>query len=162
MFKVGDLAVYPALGVGRIEAVESKEVGDCSITCYVLKILDKDTMVFIPTDNAESVGLRRVIREDEVKKVFGILMEDCALPTGLTWNRRYREYLEKMKSGSIYDIAEVLRDLVKLQNGKDLSFGERRMLDNAKELIIRELSIAKKVSHGELEEELEAILLERL
>jgi CarD family transcriptional regulator len=162
MFKVGDLAVYPALGVGRIEAVESKEIGDCTITCYVLKILDKDTMVFIPTDNAESVGLRRIIHEDEVQRVFSILMEDCALPTGLTWNRRYREYLEKMKSGSIYDIAEVLRDLVRLQNGKDLSFGERRMLDNAKELIIRELSIAKKVSHGELEAELEAILIDRL
>lgn len=162
MFKVGDLAVYPALGVGRIEAVESKEIGDCSITCYVLKILDKDTMVFIPTDNAESVGLRRVIQEDEVQKVFRILTEECPLPTGLTWNRRYREYMEKMKSGSIYDIAEVFRDLIKLQNGKDLSFGERRMLDTAKELIIRELSIAKKVSHGELEKELEAILTDRL
>jgi CarD family transcriptional regulator len=157
MFKIGDNAVYPAHGVGVIEDIKCKVISGNKRTFYVLRIVDKDMTIMIPTDNAQSVGLRGIIDKKEVPKVFRILAErnvgiDCQ-----TWNRRYREYMEKIKSGSVFEVAEVLRDLVLLRCDKDLSFGERQMLDLAQNLLVKELSIAKNMAEEKMRLRLQSI-----
>jgi len=147
MFKIGDKAVYPAHGVGIIEDIKCKVISGNKRTFYVLRILEKEMTIMIPTDNAESVGLRGIIDKKEVSKVFRILSERNGKIDCQTWNRRYREYMEKIKSGSVF---EVLRDLVHLKNDKDLSFGERQMLDLAQNLLVKELSIAKNMAEDKV------------
>lgn len=146
MFKIGDKAVYPAHGVGVIEDIKCKVISGSKRTFYVLRFLEKEMTIMIPTDNAQSVGLREIIDKKEVPKVFRILSERNGKVDCQTWNRRYREYMEKIKSGSVFEVAEVLRDLVHLKNNKDLSFGERQMLDLAQNLLVKELSIAKNMA----------------
>ncbi len=125
MFKVNDLAVYPAHGVGRIEAIEEKTIGGVTQLFYIMRILDNDMKIMIPQNNAENVGLRNIISDEEVEKVYSILKKKDVEFTTQTWNRRYREYMEKIKTGSIFDLAVVLRDLYILQMDKPLSFGEK-------------------------------------
>jgi CarD family transcriptional regulator len=150
MFKIGDKAVYPAHGVGIIEDIKCKVISGNKRTFYVLRILEKEMTIMIPTDNAESVGLRGIIDKKEVSKVFRILSERNGKIDCQTWNRRYREYMEKIKSGSVFEVAEVLRDLVHLKNDKALSFGERQMLDLAQNLLVKELSIAKNMAEDKV------------
>jgi CarD family transcriptional regulator len=154
MFKVGDLAVYPAHGVGVIESVESKDISGNEQRFFILRILDSGMTIMIPTDNIDAVGLRQVIDETEIPKIYGILKErDIDLDTQ-TWNRRFREYSDKIKTGSVYEIAEVLRNLFLLKYDKNLSFGERKMLDTARNLLIKEISIARKTEETVVEEEI--------
>ncbi|MDO8462512.1 MAG: CarD family transcriptional regulator [Deltaproteobacteria bacterium] len=143
MFKAGDKAVYPAHGVGEVQAIETREISGNRQTFYILKILDNGMTIMVPTDNVKSVGLREVISEDEVEEVYAILKERDITVDNQTWNRRYREYMDKIKTGSVYEIAEVLRDLSLLKFEKELSFGERKMLDTAKSLLVKELAIAQ-------------------
>jgi CarD family transcriptional regulator len=143
MFRIGDLAVYPAHGVGRIEAIEGREISGKKQDFYIMKILENDMIIMIPVDNVESVGLRDIIDKAEVTKVYDIMKQRDIPADNQTWNRRYREYMEKIKTGSVYEVAEVLRDLYLLKVDKDLSFGERKMLDTAQSLLLKELSIAK-------------------
>jgi len=143
MFKIGDLAVYPAHGVGRIEAIEGREISGKKQDFYIMKILENDMIIMIPVDNVESVGLRDIIDKAEVAKVYDIMKQRDIPADNQTWNRRYREYMEKIKTGSVYEVAEVLRDLYLLKVDKDLSFGERKMLDTAQSLLLKELAIAK-------------------
>jgi CarD family transcriptional regulator len=143
MFRIGDLAVYPAHGVGRIEAIESRDISGNKQDFYIMKILENDMIIMIPLDNVESVGLRDIIDKAEVSKVYDIMKQRDIPADNQTWNRRYREYMEKIKTGSVYEVAEVLRDLYLLKVDKDLSFGERKMLDTAQSLLLKELSIAK-------------------
>ena len=156
-FKVGDNAVYPGHGVGRVTAIDTKEILGSKTTFYSISILETGMKIMVPRDNAESVGLRPIISRDEAQKVIGILKETNVKIDNQTWNRRYREYMEKIKTGSVYEIAEVLRDLFLLKVDKELSFGERKMLDTARGLLLRELSLA--TSHDELksEDEIRAI-----
>src|SRR4029078_5732450 len=116
-------------------------------TFYMLRILDSDMTIMIPTENVDSVGLRRVIGRGMVTKVSKILREKRVEIDQQTWNRRYREYTEKIKTGSVLEIAKVLRDLFVLKGDKEMSFGERKMLDTARNLLVQELSIA--LSHPE-------------
>jgi len=148
MFKVGDLAVYPAHGVGRIESVESREIAGKRQDFYIMKILENDMIIMIPVDKVTSVGLRDIIDVEEVSKVYEIMKMRDIPPDNQTWNRRYREYMEKIKTGSVYEVAEVLRDLFLLKEEKDLSFGERKLLDTAQSLLLKELAIAKKTDEG--------------
>ncbi|MDO9566481.1 MAG: CarD family transcriptional regulator [Candidatus Desulfaltia sp.] len=142
-FKVGDLAVYPAHGVGRIEAIESRVVNDEKHDFYIMKVLENDMIIMIPTWNIESVRLRDVISKQEIAKVYDVIRQDQdLLINNQTWNRRYREYMDKIKTGSIYDVAEVFRDLYFIKVTKDLSFGERKLFDTATSLLVSELSIA--------------------
>lgn len=142
-FKVGDIAVYPAHGVGKIMSIENREIAGSKAQFYILKIMDSGMTIMVPTHNVRHVGLREVVREEEVEGVFDILKERGEYTiTEQTWNRRYREYMDKIKTGSIYEIAEVLRDLALLRFEKELSFGERKMLDTARNLIIKELALA--------------------
>ena len=109
----------------------------------MLRILDSDMTIMIPTENVNSVGLRRIIGKDMVTKVYKILRDKKVEIDQQTWNRRYREYTEKIKTGSVLEIAKVLRDLFVLKGDKELSFGERKMLDTARNLLVKELAIAK-------------------
>jgi CarD family transcriptional regulator len=157
MFNVGDMAVYPAHGVGLIEGIEEKSISGIEHIFYVIRILDNDMKIMIPRKNAAQVGLRKVISSNEVERVYAILEKKDVEFTPQTWNRRYREYMDKIKSGSIFDLAAVLRDLYILQMDKPLSFGEKKMLDTAKGLLVKELSIAKEKREEEITEGIESI-----
>ncbi|HID98271.1 MAG TPA: CarD family transcriptional regulator [Thermodesulfobacteriaceae bacterium] len=157
MFSTGDLAVYPAHGVGIIESIEEKSIAGTEHTFYVMRILDNDMKIMIPKNNAENVGLRNIISDKEVEQVYAILQEKDVKFTPQTWNRRYREYMDKIKTGSIFDLASVLRDLYILQADKPLSFGERKMLETARNLLIKELSIAKEKKEEEIAEGIASI-----
>ena len=155
MFKVGDLAVYPAHGVGLIEKIETQEISGCRQDFYVMRILDNDMIIMIPTNNVENVGLREIIEQTEVATLYSILKKRDVPIDNQTWNRRYREYMDKIKTGSVFEVAEVYRDLLILKIEKDLSFGERKMLDTARNLLVKEISLAKKVGEEQVEEELD-------
>lgn len=157
-FKSGDLAVYPAHGVGKIMGVESREVSGVNKHFYVLKVLDTDATIMVPVDNAESVGLRKVVKKKIVPKIYAILKDRSEPLDNQTWNRRYREYTDKIKSGCVMEVAKVLRDLYLLKSDKELSFGERKMLDTAKNLLVKELSIAKNAKEDKIEAELYRII----
>ncbi|MFH1624708.1 MAG: CarD family transcriptional regulator [Pseudomonadota bacterium] len=143
MFKVGEIAVYPSHGVGTIQSIENKKISGREQTFFIFRTLDSDMTIMIPVNNIEMVGLRRVIHLEEVPKVYDILKKKDIELENQTWNRRYRENMQKIKSGSVFEVAEVLRDLFILKLGKDLSFGERKMLDAARNLLVKELSIAQ-------------------
>src|SRR5580692_1769428 len=153
-FRVGDLAVYPAHGVAQIVGIETREISGNKQTFYILKILENGMKIMIPTRNAGAVGLRELIRADEVVE---ILKSREVAVEGQTWNRRYREYMEKIKTGSVFEIAEVLRDLQRLKGDKELSFGERKMLDTARTLLIKEIAVATKSKEVKIEEKLDRI-----
>ena len=157
-FKIGDKAVYPIHGVGTIESIESKVFSGLVQNFYILKILDSDMKIMIPEGNVDQVGLREVIARRKVSKVYDILKEKDVIVDNQTWNRRQREYTEKLKSGSPFEIAEVLRDLFVLKLDKDLSFGEKKILDTAKNLLVKEISVAKNVSEDKVKEEFKRLL----
>ncbi len=157
MFKVGDLAVYPAQGVGRIEAIETREISGQKQDYYIMKILENNMTIMIPVNNVETVGVRDIINNEEVAKVYAIMKKRDIPADNQTWNRRYREYMEKIKTGSVYEVAEVLRDLYLLKVDKELSFGERKMLDTAQSLLLTELSIAKKTDENAIMSDIKAI-----
>src|SRR5215831_4939410 len=156
-FKIGEKVVYPAHGVGVIEGVQTKVISGSERKFYMLRIIDSDMTIMIPTENVQSVGLRRIIGKDMVAKVYKILRDKKVEIDQQTWNRRYREYTEKIKTGSVLEIAKVLRDLFVLKGDKELSFGERKMLDTARNLLVKELAIAKSFSEEKIMEELRTI-----
>ncbi len=162
MFKAGNKAVYPAHGVVEIQGIEAKEICGTKKDFYILKVMDSDVIVMVPTDNAESVGLRPVIRKVEVKKIYSILKSKKHNATLLngnqSWNKRYREYAEKLKSGNIFDVAEVLKQIHLLQEEKELSFGEKRVHDMARNLLVKEISIAKGAAEDQVASEIEKLL----
>lgn len=156
-FKIGDKAVYPGQGVGEVMGIEHQEIMGQRQSFYVLRIMDNGMRIMIPINKVGSVGLRDVIDSEKVKQVYKILrMKDVAVDA-TTWNRRYREYMEKIKTGSVFEIAEVLRDLYLLKFDKDLSFGERKMFDTARSLLIKELAIAKNCDEEDIEKDFEKI-----
>jgi CarD family transcriptional regulator len=157
-FKVGDMAVYPTHGVGEIEAIEIKQISGIDQKFYIMRILGNGMTIMIPTDNIEQVGLRGIISKKESTKVYKILKDTKQKPSdSQTWNRRYREYMDRLKTGSVYEVATVLRDLFLLRVGKELSFGERRMMDIAKGLLVKELSVAQAMPEEKIESNIEAI-----
>ena len=159
-FQIGDLAVYPAHGVGKIQAIESRVVNGEEHDFYIMKVLENGMVIMIPTSNVESVGLRNIIDKNEVPKVYEVMkFRKDGLPDNQTWNRRYREYMDKIKTGSLYDVAEVFRDLFLLKLTKDLSFGERKLYDTAQVLLVRELSTAKKMDEAAILSELESLFI---
>jgi len=157
VFDIGEMAVYPAHGVGVIESIEQRSVGETEQSFYVMKILNNNMVIMIPTATSNNVGLRSIITSNEVDDVFDILQEKDVEIGTQTWNRRYREYMEKIKTGSVYEVAAVLRDLYLLQEDKDLSYGERKMMDTAKGLLVKELSIARQTEEDQVEEIIEQI-----
>jgi len=158
-FSVGDLAVYPAHGVGRIEAIESRVVNGETHDFYILKVIENGMTIMIPTWNVEQVGLRDIISQSDIPKIYEIMTvnPDAHGSESQTWNRRYREYMDKIKTGSLFDVAEVFRDLSILKMTKDLSFGERKLYDTAHILLVRELSTAKGTDEDTIASEIEAL-----
>ncbi len=158
-FSVGDKAVYPVHGVAEVVGLEDRDIGGNHTAVYILKILDTGMKIMVPTANAGSVGLRELISSKQVKEVFEILKSRDVPRDTQTWNRRYREYMEKIKTGSVFEIAEVMRDLAVLRHTKDLSFGERKMLETARGLLIKELAIAKGVTEDKITAEIDAFFV---
>jgi CarD family transcriptional regulator len=155
MFKVGDVVVYPIHGVARITEIRSERIGDSQQLCYILeteiKTANEKPVIKLPVDKAESNRVRRIVDESEVPQVIAILRKRGLKTDTQTWNRRHREYQEKMRSGSIFQAAEVYRDLSLLKENKDLSHGERRLFDQARNLLIKEISMAKRTEESEIE-----------
>jgi len=155
MFKVGDVVVYPIHGVARITEIRTERIGDSQQLCYILeteiKTANEKPVIKLPVDKVESNRVRKIVEEAEVPKVIAILTKRGLKTDTQTWNRRHREYQEKMRSGSIFQAAEVYRDLSLLKENKDLSHGERRLFDQARNLLIKEISIAKRTEESEIE-----------
>ena len=164
MLKIGENGVYPAHGVVEVVGIESKEFhGGTAKNFYILKVLDNEVTVMVPTDNANTVGLRPIVSKNKVPRVYNILGNKDKINPGATngnqsWNKRYREYADKLKSGDIYEVASVLREIKILQNGKELSFGERRIMDSALGLLIKEISISKNQKEDKVETEIKKLL----
>ncbi len=157
-FAVGDLAVYPAHGVGEITAIETRVVNGEEHDFYIMKVLENGMVIMIPTWNVESVGLRDIIDEKDIPKIYDVMKNrDAGAGDNQTWNRRYREYMDKIKTGSLFDVAEVFRDLFLLKMTKDLSFGERKLYDTAQVLLVKELSTAKKADEKSVLKEIESL-----
>ena len=157
-FRVGDKAVYPTQGVAEIIGIEQKEISGNTIRFYSLRLLESGVKILVPVDKAENVGLRKVVSEVQIQEVFEILAEKDIPIDRQTWNRRYRGFMEKLKTGSLYEVAEVYRDLSRLKSTKPLSFGERKMHDSARSLLFKELSVARNSTEVELESEIQQIL----
>ena len=159
-FKIGDLAVYPAQGVAEIVGIETRRIGALQTLFYTLRILDSEKKIMIPVNKVASVGLRKVITAAEAEGLFDLMTgRGDGSDVQETWNRRYRRYLEKIKSGSATEVAEVLRDLSVIKMGKELSFGERKMLDMAKTLLVKEICIATEKDEAEVEGRLDGIFV---
>lgn len=154
-FSVGDMAVYQGKGIGEITDIGKMEVAGASIEVYTLRLVESGTTIRIPTHKADAVGLREIIDVDEVESVYDILRAKAVRSGDKTWNRRYRAYREKLRTGSVHEIARVLRDLYRLKNDKELSYGERQMLEEARNLLVKELSFATKRDEMEIVQELE-------
>lgn len=156
-FKVGDKAVYPARGVAEVVSIEEIDIGGNKQNVYVLRILDTEHRIKVPVKNASNVGLRPPISESEIREIFAILKERAIAFDKQTWNRRYRGFVDKINTGSVFDVAEVMRDLYRLRAEKSLSFGERRMLERARDLIVKEIAVARRKGEDKVQAEIEKI-----
>ncbi|MFP4629687.1 MAG: CarD family transcriptional regulator [Desulfohalobiaceae bacterium] len=159
MFKIDELVVYPAQGVGKVEAITSQEVGGSQNDFYVVRILSNDGTLMVPVQNALNVGLRSVCDAEYGQTVLQSMQDrsDFKGYAGQNWNRRYREYSEKLKSGDLADIAYVLKELFLISQDKELSFGERRLQEQAMELLTMELSCALCKARQQIQAEIENI-----
>lgn len=161
MFGVGDKAFYPAHGVGIIERIESKECNGTTESYYVLKIIDTEMTVKIPQSKAQSVGLRHLTPKEKVDEVFSVLKrngDERIIKNHLPWNRRQRDYYAKLKSGSIFELAQILKELTYLQSQKPLSFGEKKLLEQVKKLIIKELACCQNCSEDVIMNKINSLL----
>ena len=155
MFAVGDNIVYPMHGAGTIEAIEDRERDGEKCQYYALLIPQNGIKIMIPCDRATQIGVRRIIKKSEVDSVNETLRGESTEMAKI-WNRRYRDNLEKLKTGKITHVAEVVRDLMRVDNEKRLSTGEKKMLSNAKQILISELTLACGKGEAEL-----AIIIEK-
>ncbi|MFP4035174.1 MAG: CarD family transcriptional regulator [Desulfovermiculus sp.] len=159
MFHINQLVVYPAQGVGRVEAISSQEVGGTTNDFYVVRILNNDGTLLVPVKNAANVGLRTICDSAYGSYVLSTMQDwsDFKGYAGQNWNRRYREYSDKLKTGKLEDVAYVLKELILISQDKDLSFGERRLLEQAMGLITMELACALGREQSEIQTEIENI-----
>jgi len=156
-FHIGDKVVYPNHGVGVIEQISSRSVGATVEKFYLLNIKASSLKVMVPCQNVGSVGLRRVVRDGEVQKVLDILSVSDTGSNG-DWKDRFKENSERMRTGSLIEVAGVLKSLIALHAAKPLSFREKKMLERARYLIVSELAMARNVEESKIEEVLTAAL----
>ena len=156
-FVIGDKAVYPSQGVAEVVGIERKEVHGKVQSFYVLHGLETGLRILVPTDKADQVGLRRIAGREEIAEVMEILRDKEIHVDRQTWNRRYRGFMDKIKTGSVFDVAEVMRDLYRLKAEKSLSFGERRMLETARALIVKEIAVTREKSEDKVQAEIEQL-----
>ncbi len=159
MFAVGELVVYPAQGVGKVEKIEEQDVGGATTKLYIVRILSNNVTLMVPVINADNVGLRHVSDESQGLEILKYLEDrsDFTGYSGQNWNRRYREYSDKLKSKDLKDVAYVLKELFLISKDKELSFGERRLLEQAMGLITMELSYALSVDQSQAKSKVEAL-----
>lgn len=156
-FSIGDKAVYPAHGVANVIGLEAKNIGEQDILFYHLQVMGSGLKIIVPVNKAEENGMRGVADSDEISELFELLQDHEVPSDKQTWNRRYRGFMEKIRTGSLFEVAEVYRDLSLLKLHKNLSHGERQMLRTARDLLVRELSVARDVSEDSIVNELESM-----
>jgi CarD family transcriptional regulator len=159
-FKIGDKIIYPNQGVGTIEDIAIRKLGGSTNTeFYIVRLNDSDSNVMIPVDNAESVGLRSLSNEKVVGELYSILKKKEDTPS-TDWKARYKSNSERMSTGDIHEVTCVMKDLFFLNQQKDLSFREKKMLERAMQLVVSEIAIVEDLSFEDVGHKLEAILLE--
>jgi CarD family transcriptional regulator len=155
MFNLGDHVVCPGHGVGQICSVETKELNGEQKNFYIIKVISNGMKVMIPVDSKE--GVRALMASTDTNGVFDLLKDQNVKVDMSTWNRRHREYTLKVKTGSLFEIADVLRQLLLLKMTKKLSFGERKMLDQCKELIVKEIALSTGSPEGSISEKIDSL-----
>ena len=159
-FKIGDRAVYPAQGVGVVESIESREFGGQSNDFYILRIIDNDMTIMVPVNNAAQVGLRNLISKDKIDSIYSVLGEKQEGNQAVaSWSRRQREYNDKIKTGNPVEVAEVLRELYQIRVDKELSYGEKKVLELARRLLVKELALAEGIGEEAVSQRLEKMAL---
>jgi len=150
MFKIGDKVVYPMHGAGVIEGIEERMILDEKQSYYTIR-MPGEVKVMVPTAKAEEIGVRNIIDKETVGKVINVLEQDCT-EMSMKWNKRYRDNVEKMKSGDVFEVADIVRNLTFKQKEKGLSTTEKKMLINAKQILVSELVLAEDKDKNEVEE----------
>jgi len=160
VFSIGDKVVYPGHGIAQVDDILTRNLGETEHKFFCLTILDgKGTKIMVPTFQVDSAGLRKIADKKEATKVYQILKERKLKTTNQTWNRRFRDYTEKLKTGSMYEIAEVIRDLSVLSSEKELSFGEKKMLESAQTLLVAEIAIIKSKPQEKILDEIQGFFV---
>ncbi|MCB9528773.1 MAG: CarD family transcriptional regulator [Myxococcales bacterium] len=157
-FNVGDKAVYPVQGVTEILGIETLQIAGVTSKFYVLRRLDSEDTIRVPIKNVDQVGLRNLVDKAEIEEVLTVLRADAIAIEEPNWNRRYRRYVEKIQSGSLRDVAVVLRDLHLTRVDKQLSYGERRVYEMAMQLLVQELAVAQDLEMDEVRTQIEQLL----
>jgi CarD family transcriptional regulator len=159
MFEVRSFAVYPGHGVGVIESIKRMEIEVGNMQdFYILRILDTKMTIMVPTEKALSAGMREVIERTRIPEIYEILKDKEVHNNNQPWNQRYREYTERIKSGSIFAVAKVFQELCCLRAEKGLSFGEKKLMDTAKKLLIKELAISMDAEEAEIGKKIQGIM----
>ena len=164
MFSVDELVVYPAQGVGKVERIETQDIGGVATDLIIVRILSNNVTLMVPVHNAVNVGLRGVYSLEQAEEIMAYLQDrsDFTGYSGQNWNRRYREYSEKLKSNDLQDVAYVLKELILIGKDKELSFGERRLLEQAMGLITLELSFSFKIDQSDAKKNIENLFADIL
>ena len=156
-FNVGEKAVYPTHGVAEVVALETKVIEGSGMQFYHLRVAGSGLKIIVPVTKAEENGMRPLADDGMIDELYDLLRDHEVPCDRQTWNRRYRGFMDKIKTGSVFDVAEVMRDLYRLKAEKSLSFGERRMLETARALIVKEIAVARKKSEDKVRAEIEKI-----
>lgn len=158
MFNIGERVVYPMHGAGVIESIEEREILGERRKYYIMKMPIGDMQVMIPLDQMDEIGIRKVIDSEEIENVLDVLSSDTT-KMNPNWNRRYRANMDLIKSGDIYEIAEVVRNLTLMDKEKGLSTGERKMLSNARQILMSEIVLVAEISEEEASNLIETVIL---
>lgn len=159
MFNIGDKVVYPNHGAGTIVGIETKNILGKDNKYYIMKLPIGEMKVMVPVDKVEEIGLRNVISAEEADEVLNLLRDEKSKMSH-NWNRRFRTNMEKIKTGDIYEVAEVVRNLTIRDNEKGLSTGEKKMLNNSRQILVSELVLAKDMEREEVEELIDNLINE--
>lgn len=159
MFSIGDKIVYPMHGAGVVEKIEIKNILGEDRKYYILNIPYGDMKVMVPVDNSSQVGIRNIVSSNEMDKVMDVLKDESTEMSN-NWNRRYRENMEKLKTGNIVSVAEVVRNLVRNDHKKKLSTGEKKMLSNARQILISEVILVKDMPIDEADRMIEDTIMD--
>ena len=157
-FNLGDLAVYPNHGVGKVVSIEEMNLGSTTVSCYVITTLSSDSKLFVPINNANKMGLRRITPQTETTDIYRCFETKNPDLLRMNWNKRYRFLQDKMKVGTAYDVAMVISDLLYLKKLKGLSYGEEKLLTDAEDILTTELSIAEKIPKSDVKEKIYNII----
>ncbi len=157
-FKEGDLLFYPGYGIVQIHRVEEKEIAGTKVLTYFAKLWQKNTEFIIPSTSINKIGLRPLIEAQRVPEIYALLKTPIKVLSNGVWNRRYKEYTDRFKKGDIFDLARLLRELVEISKTKPLSFGEKKLFDQAKDLLVKEIALAQNRKEDEVEAEIMSCL----